>query len=409
MEVPTIIINIVEYVLLIYLGLAAVYIFVFGLASIFKVPKRKVVEQKQRKFAVLIPGYKEDAVIVEVAKDALKQDYPKEKYEVVIIADSFQPQTLNKLRELSITLVEVSFEKSTKSKALNKAMATIGDDYDVALVLDADNMMAPNFVSKINDAFDRGFIAVQGHRIAKNMNTSMAVLDAISEEVNNSIFRKGHRVLGFSSALIGSGMAFDYAFFKVTMANVKAIGGFDKELELKLLRDKIKIDYVEDALVLDEKVQKSDVFANQRRRWLSAQFIYFRRFLPSGLYHLFTRANLDFFDKVIQQVQPPRVILLGVVTIFTVLYALFLLPIFEGIQQLLAFGFHDWKFVFALTFVAFVASIPLKFYNKETLQAVVSLPKVFFVMVKSLLNLKGANQKFIHTQHGTIDNNKKKE
>jgi hypothetical protein len=50
--------------------------------------------------------------------------------------------------------------------------------------------------------------AVQGHRTAKNTNNSWAILDAISEEINNNIFRKGHRVLGLSSAIIGSGMAF---------------------------------------------------------------------------------------------------------------------------------------------------------------------------------------------------------
>ena len=89
-------------------------------------------------------------------------------------------------------LVEVSFEKSTKSKALNAAMAVLDDDYDIALVLDADNIMESDFISKIDKAFANGAVVVQGHRVAKNLNTSLAVLDAISEEVNNHIFRKGH-------------------------------------------------------------------------------------------------------------------------------------------------------------------------------------------------------------------------
>lgn len=403
MEIIKFIIHILETILYIYLGLAAVYIFIFGVASIFSYKPEAPVRSTNRKFAVLIPGYKEDSVIVDVAKDALNQDYPRDSYDVVIIADSFAPATLEELRKLPIKLIEVSFEKSTKSKALNKAMATLDNDYDVALVLDADNMMAPDFITKINQAFDRGFIAVQGHRAAKNLNTSLAILDAISEEVNNSIFRKGHRILGLSSALIGSGMAFDYTFFKEIMSNVKAIGGFDKELELKMLRDKIKIEYVNDALLLDEKVQKSDVFANQRRRWLSAQFIYFRRFLGSGLYHLFFKGNIDFFGKVIQMVQPPRVILLGVVAILTGLYALLLLPVFDEIGELFAFSFHQWKYIFALTFIAFIASIPLKFYTRQTLKAIVALPKAFFVMGKSMFRLKGANTKFIHTTHGTVE------
>lgn len=403
MEFLNVLLNIIEYVLIIYFGFAAFYVLIFAFAGLFKRKKKKAEIRSLRKFAVLIPGYKEDAVIVEVAKESLKQNYPEDKFDVVIIADSFKDETLTKLKSLPIRLVEVSFDVSTKSKALNKAMYDIGDDYDVALVLDADNIMEYDFVKKVNEAFNNGFHVVQAHRVAKNTNTSFAVLDAISEEVNNHIFRKGHRNLGFSSALIGSGMAFDYKFFKETMANVNAIGGFDKELELKLLKDKNKIEYLEDAIVLDEKVQKSEVFAKQRKRWLSAQFVYFGRYFFPGLYHLFLKGNLDFFDKVYQMISPPRVLLVGLTTIITLFYAgiSFLFPEAE----IWIFSIDQWILIFGGVVLAFLFSIPRKFYNKETLKALFTLPKAFFLMFASLFKLKGANKKFIHTEHGTTKSN----
>jgi len=404
MEIIKLLIHSVEYLIFLYFGFAAVYVFVFSFVGIFPSKQEKRNPEKLRKFAVLIPGYKEDSVIIEVAEDALNQNYPKDKFEVVIIADSFKPETIDLLKKLPITLVEVSFEVSTKSKALNKAMETIGDNYDVALVLDADNMMKPDFIEKVNLAFDKGFHVVQGHRIAKNTNTAFAILDAVSEEINNHIFRKGHRKLGFSSALIGSGMAFDYAFFKETMANVKAVGGFDKELELKLLRDRNKIEYLHHAIVLDEKVQKSDVFATQRKRWLSAQFIYFKRYFFSGLKELFLNGNVDFFDKVYQMVSPPRVLLLGLVTILTIVYGLF--EMVPSVSNFLAIDFQQWLNVIILVYVAFILAIPLKFYNLKTLGAVLTLPKAFFLMFVSLFKLKGANKKFIHTAHG-VENKEK--
>ena len=76
-------------------------------------------------------------------------------------------------------------------------MAQLKNDYEIAVVLDADNIMAADFLTKINTAFDKGFTAVQGHRTAKNINNSWAVLDAISEEINNHIFRKGTPGTGF--------------------------------------------------------------------------------------------------------------------------------------------------------------------------------------------------------------------
>lgn len=399
MEFFQAIIRIIEWILYIYFAFAAVYVFIFAFAGVFPYRQRKPEKLRNRKMAVLIPGYKEDAVIVDVAKQALNQEYSQEDYDVVVIADSFQENTLKALKELPIIVIEVSFDLSTKSKALNKAMAELGDEYELAVVLDADNIMASDFLKLVNQAFDNGFMVVQGHRIAKNTNTSFALLDAISEEVNNHIFRKGHRVLGFSSALIGSGMAFDYSFFKQTMAQVKAIGGFDKELELRLLKDRNKIEYIHEALVLDEKVQKSEVFANQRKRWLSAQFVYFGRYFFPGLYQLFLKGNLDFFNKVYQMISPPRVLLIGLVTILTALYALMALLFPE--VNFAYFSFTNWWPVFVLVVLAFLFSIPLKFYTLKTLRAIFTLPKAFALMFLSLFKLKGANKKFIHTEHGT--------
>lgn len=399
-------VNIVEVIIYAYLGFAALYIFIFGMSSLFRYRLPHQSDGRKRRFAVLIPGYKEDAVIIEVARKSLEQDYPTEAFEIIIIADSFQPDTLNELRKLPIRVVEVSFEKSTKSKALNTAMAEIGDNYDVALILDADNIMKKDFIFRINQAFDRGYIAVQGHRAAKNLNSSMAVLDAVSEEINNSIFRKGHRVLGFSSALIGSGMAFEYAFFKKLMMEIKAVGGFDKELELRLLKDKQKIEYVEDALVLDEKVQKTEVFATQRKRWLSAQFVYFGRFALPGLKELFKSGNFDFADKVYQMIQPPRILLIGILTILTFIMAVVNLFASFWMWTHLVFDFYSWLVIWSLSFLAFLFAIPKKFYTAQTANALLSLPKGFLLMLLSLFKLKGANKRFIHTAHG-VDEDKK--
>lgn len=403
MDIIYLVLHIIEYIVFIYLGFGAVYILVFAVAGKFLHHTKPLIDKpaKYRKYAVLIPGYKEDSVICDVAEDALKQDYPNDLFEIVIIADSFQPETILKLKQLPIILVEVSFEKSTKSKALNKAMATIGDNYDVAIVLDADNLMATDFISKIDAAFDNGFEIVQGHRIAKNTNNALAILDAISEELNNHIFRKGHRALGLSSALIGSGMAFNYHMFKERMLQINAVGGFDKELELTLFRDKKKIEFLDDAIVLDEKVQKIEVFENQRKRWLSAQFIYFKRFFFSGVYHLIFKGNIDFFDKVYQMISPPRVLLIGTTAIIALVTTLIGVTLPENSVFIIHYSY--WVITFLTVVLAFILSIPTKFYNHQTLDALFSLPKVFVSMFLSLFKLKGVNKKFIHTEHGTIN------
>jgi cellulose synthase/poly-beta-1,6-N-acetylglucosamine synthase-like glycosyltransferase len=391
--------NIIQLILLILLALATLYFLVFSFASLFYKQKKYPDNGNYKKIAVLIPGYKEDEVIIEVANSALHQYYPSPLYDVIIIADSFQKDTIVELKTLPICVIEVSFEKSTKSKALNKAMVTLERDYDIAVVLDADNIMATDFLKKVNAAFEHDIIAAQGHRTAKNTNNSWAVLDAISEEINNNIFRKGHRVLGLSSGIIGSGMAFRYNYFKQLMSTVKAVGGFDKEIELKILKEGNKIVYLNNAIVFDEKIQQSEDFRKQRRRWLSAQLHYFRKDILSACKHLLLKGNIDYFVKAIQFIQPPRILLLASVLLCS---AGFLITnYFTDYHYELSVS---WFILLVACLLSFVFSVPKTFYNRNTLRALVNLPKGMLMMLLALLSIRGANKNFIHTKHTTKSN-----
>lgn len=232
--------------------------------------------------------------------------------------------------------------------------------------------------------------------MAKNTNTNFAILDAVSEEINNKIFRKGHRVLGLSSALIGSGMGIDYALFKKTMLTVDSVGE-DKEVEMKLLKAGYKIEYLEEAHIYDEKTSKKDVFVNQRRRWIAAQLEFFRRYFFDGLWHLLRYGNIDYFDKVMQMIQPPRIMLLGLLLIASILNFIFGL---ESISDsILHIPLVYWLVLLVLTMFTLVISTPRKFHNLKTLMAMFSLPLGFLLMFKSLLKVKGASKRFIHTTH----------
>lgn len=388
---------IIQILLLAYFGLSALYFFVFAGACVFPYSIKKSQTVKHR-FAVMIPGYKEDEVILDGIDRALQQNYPSDKYHVIVIADSFREETLEKIRQKPVALVEVSFEKSTKAKALNKAMEKLPEnDYDIALVLDADNIMEEDFLQKINEKFTDDQDIIQGHRIALNTDTPFSLLDAISEEINNNVFRKGHRNMGLSSALIGSGMAFRYPYFKERMKYIKAIGGFDKELELLITREKKTIDYHQHAYVKDEKIQSSASFSKQRKRWLAAQVNYLQKNFPDAFKRLVMQGNTDYFNKVLQFLQPPRLLLLGGIILINILSLLFN-PLFLVVL---------WLAVLALIVGGFAFSVPRKFYTLKTVKALLYLPKGFFLMLKSLIFHGEARKKFIHTHHTSSQNHTK--
>lgn len=388
--------NFIPYILLlvlvIYLGASVLYLLVLAVWG--KLFYRNPVQAKpaaapmQQRVAILVPAYKEDGIIEATALNLLQVTYPADLFDVYIIADSFQPLTLQSLRKLPVHVLEVQFDKSTKTKALNEAFARITEQYDIALICDADNMLAPDCLQLISSAFDQGAQAVQARRVAKNMNSPFAILDACSEAINNNIFRKGTYAIGLSSAVIGSGMAFSFGLLKEILLSIDAVGGFDKVLQLNIVQRGIRIHYLENALVFDEKVGSKQAFQQQRKRWVSSQFVYLKRFLVPGLLQLF-KGNLNYFNlAVVNNLILPRVFLLAVLPLLAV--AAFFIQ-----AQLFYVVLITWM----LYLVALLIALPKAYFNKDLFGAVQHLPRALSAMVSNLFKLKGANNRFIHTAH----------
>lgn len=382
------ILHIFEYILYALFCVNIVYLLFYSVASRFKKKEQNHCITKYRRIALLIPAYREDEVILECVDSCLSQNYPRDKFDIIVISDRMEESTNQQLSALPLQLVIVNFQNSTKAKALNLAMSQ-NDDYDIALILDADNTIGPDFLQMNNQAFENEHVcAFQSHRVAKNLNTNLAFLDAISEEINNSIFRQGHVNVGLSSALIGSGMAFDYKLLKEKLANIPAVGGFDRALELTLFKEGLKIGYLSEALVLDEKIQTQSDFSRQRRRWMSAQLHYFCEFIKDVPHAVYNR-NWDFCDKMFQQMSIPRLILLGSTFIIA------------GVLSFISWtAAIKWWILFIVLMIALTIAIPRNLFTKRLLLAAVELPMSFFSMFLNLFRMKGANKKFIHTRHG---------
>lgn len=385
------ILHILDWFLYILFAVNVLYLLVYSLASLRCCkPFVSTPAKNHKRFAILIAAYREDAVILPTVHACLVQDYPNDKYDVVVISDHMQPRTNAVLSSLPIKLLQVDFEKSTNTKSLKAALEYLDkDNYDIALVIDADNIIAPSYLSEVNNAFAvAGVRVVQTHRVAKNLNTDMAYLDAVSEEINNSIFRLGHANLGMSAALIGSGMAFEYPLFYDAMMSNTSVGGFDRVLEMKLLYKGVHFHYLPDTLVKDEKIQKANNFYQQRRRWLSAQYYSFFEF-ANHLLPAIRDGKWDFCDKLYQQISFSRVLLLGFVFIIALAYSL-----------CAPFLACKWWGIFILLLLALALAIPRRYWQWRLLRAVCWVPCSFLLMLLNLFRLKEANKRFIHTAHG---------
>jgi cellulose synthase/poly-beta-1,6-N-acetylglucosamine synthase-like glycosyltransferase len=174
------------------------------------------------------------------------------------------------------------------------------------------------------------------------------------------------------------------------MSQINTTGGFDKELEMRLILDRIPINYLEDALCYDEKVQSSAVFERQRTRWIAAQLKYLRRNFMSGLIQLF-KGNIDYFDKVFMTMLFPRVILLGFLSISA------LLSLLMASYSLLLFAIAQ-LFVLSLSF--YIAT-PSSLLERLTYKEIRQVPGLFLRFLRAATRIGEASKSFINTPHTT--------
>lgn len=381
--------NIIDSIIFLLFAVAVLYLLIFAIKSLGKRHTAYPEADEYYKFVILYPAYKEDKVIINSVQDFLRQAYPRDKYDIIVIADQMKEKTIQELRNLSAKVITVTEKDSSKVYALQTAVNYIDNNhlqYDIVVVLDADNIVSPDFLTELNKAFYSGCSAVQTHRVAKNKNTNIAVLDAVSEEINNSIFREGHVRLGFSSSLIGSGMAFEYEIFQEYIHSSDSYGE-DKQIEMHLLRENIYIEYLSDVYTYDEKVKKNNQFYKQRRRWLFSQFhnlFIGLPFLPRAIYE----NNWDYCNKMFQWMMPPRIILLGGIAI--------LACIMSFMDWSLAI---KWWILFAVLCLTLILAVPDYLVNRKLVKAILNIPFLFILMFLNFFRLRGASKEFIHTEH----------
>ena len=158
------ILSIIDWLLFFFTAGTVLYLGIFAIASLF------------RRFIVLIPSYKQDEVIEHTVLAILSQAYPQRLFDVTVISDHQSEMTNMRLAQYPITLLTPNFEESTKAKSLQYAILNLPEFkiYDVAIILDADNIVDTEFLANINNAYEAAATkAIQTHRISRNRDSGV--------------------------------------------------------------------------------------------------------------------------------------------------------------------------------------------------------------------------------------------
>ena len=384
--------HIFSWAVFIYFAANTIYLFVIAVFGLLIKGKKFTIQSDKYRIAVLIPCIREDRIILDTAQQAMMHDYPSSSFTVTVIADKLKAESISELRRIPVNVLEVDL--NMKSRSLHAALETPAvTGSDIVMILDADNIMAPGCLEKVNAAFHVGFQAIQCHRTAKNKNTFVALLDAMSEEININLFRRGPAAVGLSAAPLGSGMAFKTNLIRDIFSTQEILEnpGEDREIDMQLMQRKIKMEFLDDALVYDEKVTSAGVFERQRVRWLEAQLNHVRRFFDADMKT--AKKTFLFYNKFFQNLLLPRVLTL---VVFCILIAtmsvqlIFHVPLLQPTPLI-------WIAMMGLYFLTLLISIPRSFYSLKTARALSRLPLLMFSMIRAVFQMKKKRTEFLHT------------
>ena len=314
------ILSYIDTILFILVALTVAYMGVFALLSMMSKNTEPPKSRKENRFIILIPAYKNGAGTLQTVHSILGQTYPQRLFDVTVISDHLDEMSNFRLAQEPITLLTPVFQKSSRATSLQVAINNLPQFklYDIVVILNPGSVVEPEFLMQMNDAYEAaGTRAIQAHRMSKNRDTAPARLSSIFEEINNSIFRRGHIYIGLSAACSNSAMAFDFSWFKKNIMTAKTSWD-DKELEMLLLRQHIYVDYFDNIVVLEEKVRLAEDFNRQRRRWLVSQVETFIRnihYLPGAILN----RHYDLIDKILQWMLLPRMIMMAVIVFMGIL------------------------------------------------------------------------------------------
>lgn len=271
-----------------FTGVLFLYLFVLAVASHFK---HILYSKTQKKYncAILIP---EDSPLLTT--------YKEEAYEFITYNDLYQG--INSLDK---------------------------EQYDLVLILsDKTCALSPRLMDKIYNAYDSGIQAIQLHTITENRKGFRNRFRILCDEIRNSLYKAGNTQFGLSSNLLGTNMAIDLEWLQKNLKSSKT------NIERKLLRQNIYIDYLPDAIVY---CQSAPVCPYRKRIRKMASYL-----LPSLL-----EGNWSFFNRIIQQLIPSPLKL----CIFVGVWALLI----TGYDWTSSFGW--WILLFGLL-IAYSLAIP---------------------------------------------------
>ena len=283
------------------------YYFIIAFFGMWRRKEKKIMTPKST-FAIIIAAHNEEQVIRHLVENIQVLKYPRELYDIFVVADNCKDDTAKIARAAGAIVYErFNLEERGKGYAMEwmfSKLFKLQRNYDGVVVFDADNLVHENFLLEMNNRLCKGEKVIQGYLDAKNPDdTWISGTFAISFWVVNHIWHLAKYNIGLSSVLGGTGMCISTEVLRKFGWGATCLTE-DMEFTMKVLLQGIPTTWAHDAIVYDEKPLTFEQSWRQRKRWAQGHFDIAGRYIPSMIIEGIRQRDVRILDGVLHLLQP---------------------------------------------------------------------------------------------------------
>ena len=258
----------------IYLTAATIYLLALALAYFFLKEWGYGATEPLNRFAIVVPAHDEELLVGNLCQSLLQVDYPKEKFDIYIVADNCSDGTAAKCRQYPVQVLErCDPQNGGKGQALAWGLKQLAlDQFDAVFMVDADNYVDLNILKELNKFINSGEQAIQCYNAVGNRDDSwFTQLLYVSRTISNQLYHEAKHRLGLSSYLMGNGLCFKAELLR-DRGWTAFSAGEDWEYYAQLVEDNIKISFAAKAKVFHQESKSLNQATSQRLRWSGGRF-----------------------------------------------------------------------------------------------------------------------------------------
>ena len=312
-----------------YVAGTTLYLIILTVAAYF-FKKKASPSDPGLNIAVVIPAHNEELQIEATIRSVLDSRYPRERYNIFVIADNCEDSTAELAEKAGAKAIERSDPaKRGKGQALDwffREQVKLYEDFDAVAVIDADTLPHPDFLSEISASLAHPEVkVVQGYYGVSNPKDNWrTALSSAALNVFHYVRPAGRNRVNASAGLKGNGMAFSTEILSKYGWPAYSIVE-DIEFSMMLLNDDILVYYNPDAIVYGEMATEKKQAETQRKRWEGGRMQIFKKYGPSLIGLWLSKRRVRYLDGFMELFTPPlSLLLMGQVLLLIV--SIFLYP-----------------------------------------------------------------------------------